>query len=178
MRLWRRSVPASIVTKAAALNVPLLMASTTARGAADGWQLTVARVPATYREGLALPRVALCNATRRCGRCFTRSGRVSFRSGCQCGRCAFAGTVRAIDYCNVPVFRCGLPSTVHLAAQLAADGVRPNHRNRVLARQGCSEYVAALESVVAEWIFVRTHGPREEPDVSAQRHGQSAQRSE
>jgi dihydrofolate synthase/folylpolyglutamate synthase len=173
------SVPASVIAKAAALNVPLLKYDEHygARSMADGWQFDGLRNsnPITAKA-LTRPRVALCNAATALQALLLLEPDSPVHdvvAGAADAR--LQGRFERFDYCNVPVI-VDVAHNPHGAAFLAAQLAADQCEGRTIAIAGFLQdkdtagIVAALEPVVAEWIFVGTRGPRgQEPDVSAQK---------
>jgi dihydrofolate synthase/folylpolyglutamate synthase len=173
------AVPASVVAKAAALNIPLLKFGEdfSARGVVGGWQFDGRKNSGPLTAvGLALPRVALCNAATALQALLLLEPDAPVHdlvAGAADAR--LPGRFERFDYSNVPVI-VDVAHNPHGAAFLAAQLAAERCDGRTIAIAGflqdkdAAGIVAALESVVSEWIFVGTRGPRgQEADVSAQK---------
>jgi dihydrofolate synthase/folylpolyglutamate synthase len=173
------SVPASVVASAARLRVPLLTYGVDfcARSAADGWQFD-GRTDATKLSvtGLVTPRVALRNAATALQALLLLDEDAPVGDVVAgAAEARLPGRFEWFRYRGMPVI-VDVAHNPHGAAFLATQLAAVPCEGRTVAVAGflqdkdAAGIVAALESVVTEWIFVGTGGPRgQEGRVSAEK---------
>lgn len=173
------SVPSTVAAAAAALDAPLLTYGSDFCGriAGERWQFEGRRRAARMTVGdLALPQVALRNAATALQALLLLDPGVPIRDAV--GGAAGArlpGRFEWFRYCGLPVI-VDVAHNPHGAAFLAEQlAAAPGGRRTVaiagfLQDKDAAGIVAALESVVTEWVFVGTDGSRgQQAHVSAQK---------